>query len=50
MSMKKCSCGRVITERQDKENDRIARDSNAEKVNMCADCWSDYCHHALTGE
>ena len=45
-----CQCGNTITERQDKQNDEIAKDSNTKKVNMCDSCWEDYCHHALTGD
>lgn len=47
--MRKCECGIEITKEQDKENERIAKESRTKKVNMCADCWNDYTDHVLTG-
>lgn len=45
----KCKCGVVITEEQDKENERIAEESKTPKLDMCIVCWLEYAEHATTG-
>ena len=47
--MNKCECGREITDEQDKKNREIAQETKSPKLNMCDNCWWDYCEHAITG-
>lgn len=48
--MKKCDCGKEITQEQEAININISQKSRTPKLNMCNDCWIDYVHHAITGE
>ena len=47
----KCEdCGKEISKEQDKENSRIAEKTQTKKLNMCSNCWTDFCYHVETGQ
>lgn len=48
--MKKCDCGKEITQEQEAINISISQKSRTPKLDMCNDCWIDYVFHATTGE
>lgn len=50
MDIIKCECGIIITEEQDLYNNKVAKKTNTPKLNMCAECWANYCDHVVTGE
>ena len=46
----KCKCGKIITEEQDIKNKIVANETNTPKLDICDECWVNYCNHAVTGE
>ena len=44
------TCGKEITEEQDKVNQQIADESQTEKLDMCPECWQAYIYHISTGQ
>lgn len=48
--MKRCYCGAEITKEQDSENSRVAQETKTKKLDMCDECWGNYCYHAITGD
>lgn len=46
----KCECGKIISKERDLGNNKIAKETNTPKLNMCDECWIDYCEHAVMGE
>jgi len=48
--MKCTDCGKELSKEQEKRNEEISQKSKTKKLNMCANCWSDFCHHAETGD
>ena len=45
-----CGCGAEISKEQNKHNERRAKDTKTEKLNLCEDCWWEYAHHSMTGD
>jgi hypothetical protein len=45
----KCSnCGSTLTEEEIKFNDEVEK--TTKRLEYCQECWSDYAHHAITGD
>ncbi len=45
-----CECGKKLSIEEILLNERIAKDAKILPVNLCENCWYDYCNHAITGE
>ena len=43
-------CGKELSKKQEEHNEEIAMKTGTKRMDMCENCWADYCHHALTGQ
>lgn len=48
--MKCVNCEKELTTKQEEYNNYIAKKTGNEKVDMCDNCWANYCYHTVTGE
>jgi len=48
--MKCTDCGKELSKEQEKNNEEIAVKSGTKRLDMCGNCWAEYCHHAETGD
>ena len=46
----KCECGKELIKQEMKINQKIAKSSKTKNMGLCQECWSAFCHHAITGE
>ncbi len=48
--MKCTDCGKELSKEQEKRNEEIAAKSGTKRLDICGNCWAEYCWHAETGE